>query len=67
MWHGLWDATWAVPEDYLPDGVDPAPYDRQVLEDAVQLPFEEDPKLGLAFYEYQRTGALVDRDTGQAR
>ncbi len=63
--HVLWDPTWAEPEDYLPDGVDPAPYDRQVLEDAVQEPLV-DSELNRAFCEYQRTGALIDRDNGHS-
>ncbi len=63
LWHGLWDPTWAEPEDYLPEGIDLAPYDRQVMEDAVQDSLV-DPELNRTFYEYQRTGALVHRDEG---
>ncbi len=66
LWHGLWDPTWAEPEDYLPEGVDPAPYDREAMEDDVQRPFEAKPELSRAFLEYQRTGALVDRDGGHS-
>jgi hypothetical protein len=57
----LWDA-WSPedPADYLPDGVDPAPYDRLVMSDAVQ-PFD-DPELDRAFDTYRRTAAVVDRD-----
>jgi hypothetical protein len=44
----------------LPDGVDPAPYDRLVMSDAVQ-PFD-DPELDRAFDTYRRTAAVVDRD-----
>lgn len=65
LWHSLWDPTWAEPEDYLPEGVDPAPYDREAMEDAVQDPLV-DPELNRVFYEYQRTGALVDRDDGRS-
>lgn len=66
LWHRLWDPTWTEPEDYLPEGVDPAPYDREAMEDDVQRPFEEHPELNRAFDEYQRTGALVDRDDGRS-
>lgn len=60
---GLWDPTWAEPEDYLPEDVDPTPYDGRVMEDAVQHPLD-DPEYNLAFDSYERTAAAVDRDGG---
>ncbi len=62
----LWNPVLVEPEDYLAEGIDPAPYDRQVMEEAVWHSFEEDTEFENAFHEYRRTGALIDRDNGHS-
>ncbi len=59
----LWD-PWTNPEphEYLPEGVDPAPYDPRVIDDATSF---EDPELQRACEQYSQTAALVDRDAGE--
>jgi len=61
----LWD-PWTSPEpdEYLPEGVDPEPYDQRVMDDATSGPFE-DPELKCACEHYSRNATLIHRDDGE--
>ncbi len=58
-WKGL------EPEEYLPEAVDPAPYEPRVMADATSGPLE-DPALTRVCEQYSDTAALVDHDDGES-
>lgn len=58
-WKGL------EPEEYLPEAVDPAPYEPRVMADATSGPLG-DPELRRVCEQYSDTAALVDRDDGES-
>ncbi len=55
----LWNGMSLAPEDYLPADIDPAPYERRVMEDAL-APLD-DPELDQAFETYQHTDPRARR------
>lgn len=60
----LWDPlTGPQPEEYLPEGVDPGPYDPRVVEDSMSGLYS-DPELNHACEQYSQSAALVDGDNG---
>lgn len=61
----LWD-PWTSPEpdEYVPEGVDPAPYEPRVIEDSMSDLYT-DPELKRACEQYSQNAALADRDDGE--